>query len=291
MKRHAIGMATCVALLGLAVSASAQPDTIQPGVALRPGGPGGLIGKVSFDHDAVPVPVDHDGIPVQNPNPVPWLWHPNVPHSNVAGLQFKLKYDPYEVNILGIQQATTGPFIGHYNFPPPNTLMKSLGTTVPANSLPKTVTGTVWVSHLVGQASGISIDNSQTVPFLSLFYQPRHTSHVSELQFNSEVDIAISELAPIYHVTTQDVSHQTSVWIPQHVSVAGASGTTVTVHDPASFTFTTVVPNSSTIWTHVSSISGMPVSHSQIVFGPLDSNSAPTPTAAATSSRPCGSVA
>ena len=79
--------------------------------------------KVAFDHDNVtPSPVDHQGGSTNNLNPMPWMWHPMTVYENVAGVHFKLKYDPYEVNILGVNPAPPGfggVFMGHHRFDPP----------------------------------------------------------------------------------------------------------------------------------------------------------------------------
>jgi len=257
-----LGVAACLAvmlLVGPATPVSAQvQDVIRPDTPLDPL----AKPKVSFNHDNRPEPVDHDGNPVENPNPIGWLWHPGEDYRHVAGIKFKLKYDPYEVNILGIQNTfggVAGALNGHYNFDPPAPLAPSEGVPVPASSLPGVIQGTVWLHHFIANASGIDLAASQEIPIFDLLYQPRHTSHVSQAQFNSEVDIRVSELRPIFHIAQEDERHLSSVWVPRHV---GPDETNIPV------------PASEMLWEHKGSTWGVIVPNSQTVFpGPLPANS------------------
>ena len=259
-----LGVVACLAvmlLVGPATPVSAQSqvqDVIRPDTPLDP-----LVKpKVSFNHDNRPEPVDHDGNPVENPNPIGWLWHPGEDYRHVAGIKFKLKYDPYEVNILGINNTfggIAGTPNGHFNFEPPPPLEPSEGEPVPASSLPGVVRGTVWLPHFLANESGIDLAESQEIPIFDLIYQPRHTSHASEAQFNSEVDVRVSELRPIFHIAQEDERHLSSVWVPRHV---GPDEPNVPV------------PASEMLWEHKGSTMGVIVPNSRTVFpGPLASNS------------------
>ena len=248
----------CLAALALALPAAGQLDVIEPGEP-----------KVAFDHDNVtPSPVDHNGAPVNNANPIPWFWHSGVARPNVAGVQFTLKYDPYEVNILGITPSPTGPFLGHTNIVLPQPLtVPTEGNPAGPGVLTGNVVGTLWITHSAATGSGITVPSSNPVPLLSVTYQPRHTSEVSNPQFNSEVDVRISQLRPIIHVTTGMYQHivqfepgGASLWEP-------IGGSTFGVLVPKSGTWfpgTQVTSDSAPSPIHVSGLGTVVVSSSFI---------------------------
>ncbi len=81
---------------------------------------------------------------------------------------------------------------------------------MPNDVLPSSLVGTVWINHDDANNSGITIPTSTPIPLFDLIFQPRHTSHVS---LNSDVDIRVSELRPIFHVPTTATTHlQQSIW-------------------------------------------------------------------------------
>ena len=166
----------CMAVLLLALPVAALP----PGDAVFP-----EVQKRTYAHDI-------DDAPKPLPpfkDTIPWLWHPAQPYLHVAGVQFVLKYDPYEVNVLGIAPAfggTGGPFMGHNNFDQPPQLTPSQGTQVANNVLPAALTGTIWISHDQANQSGITIPSSTGVPLFDLIFQPRHTSQVSDVPPSNE---------------------------------------------------------------------------------------------------------
>ena len=263
MKHTAIcfsAVVACLVTLTLALPVAAQGtgDEVFPGIP-----------KLVYPHDA-------DLGPVPITDLIPWFWHPGQDYTNVAGVQFVLKYDPYEVNILGIDTFVpgSGPFDGHSRFDPPPPLLPSQGQPVPNGALPAALTGTVWINHDQANNSGITLPVSQGVQLFDLYIQPRHTSQVS---LNSDVDIRVSELRPIYHVTGS--THLQSSWRPRHIDDPG--GEAVTVHLPGSIIETQIVPQSASVWSHVTSVltPGKVIPHSATYFrGPLVSTlSAPTP--------------
>ena len=261
MKRIAISstaVLVCMAVLSVALPVAALPlgDEVFP----------------EFSKAAYPHEIDQFVPPFQDF--VGWFWHPGQDYVNVAGVQFTLKYDPYEVNILGIDTFNAinndpqGPFDGHIRFDLPAPLSPSEGTPVPNGELPGVLVGTVWVNHDVANNSGLTIPSSLEVPLFDLFFQPRHTSQVS---LNSDVDIQVSTLRPIYHVTSAATTHLQSFWMPPTFS------TVITVD--ANFTV------GESVWHHVSSVFtfGKVIPHSATYFqGPLVSTaSAPIPLHAA----------
>jgi hypothetical protein len=244
-----VGIAVFAMLSLLAFPAFAQSvDVIFPEVE-----------KISFDHAGDPEPEDHAGNPVTNPNPVSWYWHPGRNYYNVAGIQFVLKYDPYEADIIGITGSAC--FDGHWRFDAPGQQPPTAGTPAPASSVPGQLVGTVWVNHTCANTSGLHICDTTAYKIFDLTYMPKHTSHVSEAQFNTELDIVVSELRPIYHVT--ESAHTGSIW--QLVHNAGQVGASP-------------VAISESYLQHLNSISGKWVPNSAVVFGPLTSASAPDPT-------------
>ncbi len=81
MKRTAIcfsAVVACLVTLTLALPVTAQPnsDEIFPGIP-----------KIVYPHEA-------DLGPVPITDVVPWFWHVSQDYTNVAGVQFVLKYDP-----------------------------------------------------------------------------------------------------------------------------------------------------------------------------------------------------
>ena len=258
----AVFVCMAVLIVALPVTAQTNSDFVFP-----------EFPKLAFPHDPLTGVDDFTG----------WFWHPGQDYVNVAGVQFVLKYDPYEVNILGITNfnatlgGVIGPLDGHIRFDPPNPLPPSSGTLVPNGALPAAITGTVWVNHDIANNSGLTIPVSQTVELFDLFFEPRHTSQVN---LNSDTDIRVSQLRPIYHVTGS--THLNTFWekgvadgstsIPVHGLPGGPLSSIVDVHlepgDP--------------VWHHVSSVTvpGKLIPHSNIYFqGPLVSSvaSAPTP--------------
>ena len=235
----------CLGVLGLALPAAVKGQPTIEGVF--PAEP-----KVAFDHDNVtPNPVDHLGNPVSNTNPMPWIWHPQINYPNVAGVRFVLKYDPYEVNITGIAPSPVFPGVANIpTIPVINT--PTAGQPVPANSLPAAVTGTLWIGHPTANASGIQVSASNPVPLFSLAYQPRHTSHFSDPQFNSEVDVQVSNLTPIIHATTGMV---------QHVIQWGQPGGTGPWNAEAGSTFGVLVPPSHHWWSPLNSATAPSPNH------------------------------
>jgi hypothetical protein len=160
--------------------------------------------KVAFTHENEPWPEDHAGLPVNNLNPMPWFWDPGQNYSNVAGVHFKIWYDPYEIDILGIGgvgPTSTGLWRGHERFDPPPAIPESQGDPATGRSVVTAmVSGTLWISHSEARNSGINLQQSLALHLFDLHYRPKHTSHYSETLFNTEMDVILSELRPIYHV-------------------------------------------------------------------------------------------
>jgi hypothetical protein len=164
--------------------------------------------KAAYAHDLGPWPFEHGGGAVSNINPMPWYWHPDQNLTNVAGIKFTLKYDPYEVDILGIQPGPIipGGLVGTYHFDAPGPMPETYGTSVPASSVPAMLGGTVWLPPSIRDATGTDLMASQVYSILAVSYAPKHTSHYSDPQFNTEVDLVISELRPIFHPPAQHVA-------------------------------------------------------------------------------------
>ena len=215
---------TAVTMLATTAVANPVGDSIFAGV---PGGDTGDV-KLLFDHDNNPV----SGTP-STAIPIPWFWHPGEDYSNVAGVKFTLKYDPYEVAILGISPApqmgggTTVPavpygFSGHIQHSTPFAWPDSGPLPIPLpNSLPSSVRGTVWVPHDIANQSGINLVGSSPQQFMSVLIQARHTSSVN---LNSDIDLVVSNLQPIFHLTSGNLVPLTSVWIPYHVEPGPTGG-------------------------------------------------------------------
>ena len=198
-------LAVSVGLLALIVPAMAE-DIVYPGQEDPTGAALGDI-KASYNHTGDPWPVAHDGTRSDNRNPMPWYWHPGEDYANVAGVRFTIHYDSYEAAILGINPAggiVNGPFNGHFNFEPPPVPPPSEGQSSCR------VQGTIWVQCPMAQESGIMLPASEPVQLFSLAYQPRHTSEVSNPMYNTDVDIRVTKVTPIYHVPEN--AHTGSFW-------------------------------------------------------------------------------
>ena len=247
MYKSAILIAACFALVVWASSASGEvyPEEY----------------KTAFDHGGVPWPEDHEEEPVVNFNPMPWYWHPEQTIPNVAGIKFTIKYDPYEVDILGITPTfRVGGNVGHYRFTAPGPTLPTSGTPVPANSVPATVAGTVWIPASIANQTGVQVTPSAAIPILDLRYQPKHTSHYSDPQFNSEVDVVVSNLQPILHPPGQHIA-SVSVYDYKHALTDMTDGAGVVM-----------VNASESYWArvHLSSVTRVPLGVSDIIYpGPL----------------------
>lgn len=195
MYKFLISSAVILGLLILVVPTTAA-DQVYPG---QEDPTGAVIGdiKASYGGTGEPRPIAHDGSGADNRNPMPWYWHPDEDYANVAGVRFTIHYDSYEAAILGINPTggtANGPFNGHYNFDPPPVSPPSQG----GNSVH--VQGTIWVDHPLANESGVLLPASEPVQLFSLSYLPRHTSQVSNTLYNTDVDIKVTNLTPIYHV-------------------------------------------------------------------------------------------
>lgn len=248
MNKLTVIVAACVGLLVLTLPAVVQGQEVYPGELKRDYGPdAGQVGDT-----------------------IPWYWHPQdaagaTGYNNVAGIKFTLKYDPHEVAILGINptfvagQATNA---GHYNFPAPGQVPESSFDPEPASEVPATVVGTVWLDHNVANNSGTNLSTSVEYPIFDLRYQPLHTHHVNDPdgQFNSEVDVVVSELRPIVH---PDPVHMNSVY--KRVHVKPGNPLISTSKPPATHIVTSV-----SYWEHGNSVTGVLVKVSDTYFpGPL----------------------
>ncbi|MBN1854138.1 MAG: hypothetical protein JW829_15530 [Pirellulales bacterium] len=250
----------CVGLLVLGLPVVAQNAEVYPKET-----------KASFNHNGDPVRLDHDGNPVSNLNPMPWYWHPGFAYNNVAGIKFSLCYDPYEIDILGIQPTfgNVAGAAGHFRFDPPGLTPPSEGDPVDPNILPATVSGTIWLPASIANNTGLNMDNSVVYPIFDLFYQPKHTSHYSDPRFNSDVDVMVSSLRPIFHPPGE---HLNSVTVYERKHVEDPNG----LHLPNS----AVIPQSQSYWTkrHVASETWVVVKASQVIFpGPLAATSTIAP--------------
>jgi hypothetical protein len=200
---------------------------------------------------------DHNGDP--SPGLIDWIWHLDATECYVGGLRFQLNYDPYEIDILGIN--TAGQFTGHYRFDPPPPQQPTAGTPVPANSVPAVITGTVWATHNLANTSGIQVNSTCPTAIFQLSYQARHTSNVGDAQYNSEEDVVLGGLWPIYHVPHRAVAN--SIWQMVHnTDTANPVGV------------------SNSYLQHFNNVPGMWLSNSRTYFqGPLVSSvqSAPSP--------------
>ena len=113
--------------------------------------------------------------------------------------------------------------------------------------------GTVWLNHPEAQQSGIQVIASVPVQIFSLSYVPRHTSEVSNPNYNSDIDIKVTQLTPIFHVPTD--AHTGSFW--KLIPGAGPDGGPGLIHQ--------------------TSVPGVWVPNSVDYWGPMDSLSAPQP--------------
>ena len=268
MCRLMFTVALCAGLLALCGPAAADPGDVYPGDTA--GGvtdPGDI--KAAFDHYGEPKEVDHDGNWVSNINPVPWYWHPAEDMVNVAGFRFSVHYDSYEA-MVGLRPA--GKFTGHSRVQhnPPIAVPPPQSTGGPSAKM----AGTVWLNHPDAQESGIQVTASVPVHIFNLAYNPRHTSEVSNPEYNSDIDIKVTQLTPIFHVpanahtgsfwklipgdagTPDRLVHQTSVpgvWVPNSVDFYGPINS-LSAPQPRHVQNTVHIPNSVTAHAYESSV-------------------------------------